>query len=191
MPTTQISNSKFNPHINTTSILGWNFRSLEDLRALRTTSIRVACLALCKTASSADKTKRRYVKGSWEDQVIDFHLAVAQFEAQSRDRIRCTILCEGQAYFLSKKFSRKSISLTVTLKRERERERERAMRTTKPSHWFLAHSLRQLSYKKVQGSGETTKEPTKYSWTYPQAVCRLGRCQSPRAENVTTLLYNL
>ncbi len=47
--------------------------------------------------------------------------------------------------------------------RERERERERAMRTTKPSHWFLAHSLRQLSYKKVQGSGETTKEPTKDS----------------------------
>jgi hypothetical protein len=69
------------------------------------------------------------------------------------------ILCEGQAYFLSKIFNRKSISLTVTLKRERER----AMRTTKPSHWLLAHSLRHLSFKKVQGSGETTKEPTEDS----------------------------
>ncbi len=38
---------------------------------------------------------------------------------------RCMILCDGQTYFLSKKFNRKIISLTVTLKRERERERER------------------------------------------------------------------
>jgi hypothetical protein len=42
----------------------------------------------------------------------------------------------------------------------------------------------------VQGSGEPTTEPTKHSWTYPQAVCRLGRCQSPIADYVTTSKRN-